>query len=364
MLRSKWLASFRQRQECPNSSAEDVPAIDTQSIRAGGDPIRTFMEIGDSGATHRCPQADLVVAHFEKAERSRLPLVREHSQPVALVYDHVFRGESWESGPSNGAFTADQLCSRLRAPRPRYSRAGATARGKSTPQVGTPPQLEQRMQPKGYTEGPEPNTERRIVFITDLDKRTASAVASAAPANQVTPLQNALYRHCAAGQNYIGMAIPPLFLPIFELAFHLPLQSWQLTRGSDIPRGSRDVAFLDLQNGERAHVCTAKFSCVVTGIDEWRWIAYCFIDTLYDPTDDRESVEDYVHDGEGMSPFRMAMDPCTHGRHPLEPPVRDPRKWFLMVLEARLLSSNKEWLHLIHKIEESIESFEEVSQVP
>src|SRR6266513_3126110 len=102
---------------------------------------------------------------------------------------------------------------------------------------------------------------------------------------------------------------------MFELAFHLPFYAWRRTPS----KRARDVSFLAWDIGQRTYFLhRAKFSCVVAGTDEWRWVASCFVDTAFDAdSDERETVRGHYEDSQGEG--SLPINSYAFGRTPLEP---------------------------------------------
>lgn len=101
-------------------------------------------------------------------------------------------------------------------------------------------------------------------------------------------------------------------------------------------------------------------SCLVSGTDEWRWVAYGFIDNYFDSEDDgKETVQQYHYDSIGKNGMRA--DPLTFGTCDSEKPIWNPRLYFLVVLKTRLHQIKNEWHQVVSKVEESIWEYINVS---
>ena len=124
-------------------------------------------------------------------------------------------------------------------------------------------------------------------------------------------------------------------------------------------RLSDDVSFLTWQYGEPcSFIYEAQTSCVVSGSDVWRWVAYCFVESYFDVDNEaRETVMAYHEDSQNGGFY---MDPCTFGRFPLDDNIKDPRDWFLLVFCCRLHQIQGEWREVVWKVVQSVRDYEKV----
>jgi hypothetical protein len=157
---------------------------------------------------------------------------------------------------------------------------------------------------------------------------------------------------------------------MFQLAFHLPYYVW---RSSQKPcedhrrdanasplRQSRDVSFLNWKSsGSSGFLYEAQISCVVAGSDEWRWVAYCFVDTYFDAAEDaKETVQSYHEDS--LVEEGMRADPFTYGITSADNPIQKPKEYFLMVFRIRIAQVKREWQKLVAKVQQSIREYVQV----
>ena len=183
--------------------------------------------------------------------------------------------------------------------------------------------------------------------------------------SQTPGLRSAIHEHLAF-ENFIGVTFPPKGIAMFQLAFHLPYyvlrkslkahKDHRLHANGRPLRQSQDVSFLDWSSGSSSFLYEAQVSCLVSGTDDSRWVAYAFVDNYFEVDGDgRETVSSYHEDSLGEGCLRV--DPLTFGTCPVDMPVWNPRKYFLMVLRVRLNHINREWQHLVTKIKESIREY-------
>jgi len=132
------------------------------------------------------------------------------------------------------------------------------------------------------------------------------------------------------------------------------------TYGSGEPlRHTEDVSFLNWPSGrpdslEFLH--EGQISTVIAGPNNLCWEAYLIVDTYFDG-EVRETVFDY----EQEASMGERMDPLTRGKLNTEPPIWDPRRYFLSVFHYRLLHIVSEWQHIIERVEESFRFYDQVS---
>jgi hypothetical protein len=155
---------------------------------------------------------------------------------------------------------------------------------------------------------------------------------------------------------------------MFQLAFHLPYYVWRSSQkpcedhrqyaNGDPLRHSRDVSFLNWKTcGSSGVLYEAQISIVVAGSDEWRWIAYCFVDTYFDADKEvRETVLSY-HD-DSQADLGMSVDPFTRGQTDLNKPISNPREYFLMVVRFRINQAKCELQQVVEKMYQGFREYE------
>lgn len=154
---------------------------------------------------------------------------------------------------------------------------------------------------------------------------------------------------------------------MFQLAFHLPYYVWRkspkahedhrLHANGRPLRQCRDISFLDwTSSGSPSFLYEAQVSCLVSGIDESRWVAYAFVDNYFeDEGEGKETVSAYHEDS--LDEGGNRMDPLTYGTCEVDKPDWNPRKYFLVVFRVRLNQVNREWQQLVAKIKESVHEY-------
>ena len=168
---------------------------------------------------------------------------------------------------------------------------------------------------------------------------------------------------------FFGLDIAPDCLLTFRLAFHLPYHALRLSKKAQHdPRSNSDgsplrqvcnVSFLDLKDsGISTFLYEAQISCVVAGPDEWRWIAYCFVDTYFEVEKRREAMSLYYKNGRPR--LGVKVDPFTCGETLADGKFQNPREYFLTVLRYRLEQVKNEWIHVVEKLEKNKREYEQI----
>jgi hypothetical protein len=98
-------------------------------------------------------------------------------------------------------------------------------------------------------------------------------------------------------------------------------------------------------------ICDAHISLAICGSDHRRWVCYAFADTNFKiGSDDDEQDADEANE-----------DPIASDRDGYEvfadPPIWDPREYFLRNLDFRMRQVLEEWTYVVHIVEESAERY-------
>lgn len=95
----------------------------------------------------------------------------------------------------------------------------------------------------------------------------------------------------------------------------------------------------------------ANISVAVCGIDNWRWVAYAFVDR----DDDDSAIIDINEDCGGFLQDPIG-DSDSH-RMDASNPIWDPREYFLKIFELRAEHILKEWHWLVRNVEQSLKKY-------
>ncbi|KAK5547608.1 hypothetical protein LTR23_002361 [Exophiala sp. CCFEE 6169] len=261
-------------------------------------------------------------------------------------------GDGW-SKPGTEWLTAHQLYQALRKPRFRRhespSSSNTCAIDKAMPNIINPVNDNQ---PAEHKMDDAADIERRQIFIYDLDAWNIRALTTTASESQAQALRDAIYKYLTF-QSSIAATAPPGW-PIFQLSLHLPYYVWRsspephedsrLDRSGQPMRHVRDVSLLN-SAGETSFLYEAQISCVVSGIDEWRWVGYCFVDSYFDG---ENTTQD---DGDMTYEYHADPDPRN---------IDTARKFFMKVLRIRVKQITVEWEGVVRNVEKSFRKFARV----
>ncbi|UZP38565.1 hypothetical protein NXS19_006381 [Fusarium pseudograminearum] len=183
----------------------------------------------------------------------------------------------------------------------------------------------------------EPSIHRRLIFITDLNSHSLSALMATVPRSHVDALIAFFHSH-RTFHPHLGIFIWSSGYPTTTHSFSLPYYSWRFTRKSKLgPRHGKyrnrlrkmlDMSFLQgktiPQGQETDYLCESQVSVLITAINSKIWTGYCFVDTYHEPIEKRKTVENYCKNG--LDPDQPQMDPCVD--HESENPILDPGSIF------------------------------------
>ncbi|KAL3426855.1 hypothetical protein PVAG01_00364 [Phlyctema vagabunda] len=212
----------------------------------------------------------------------------------------------------------------------------------------------------------DPDAERRIIYITDIDPYCVLGLAATTPKPQVPILRSFIYKYLGC-RSLIGVEIPARGFQTFALEFHLPFYAWRRTtsiaedsrkaaNGKPLRR-SEEVIYLraatqnlDLEDPFDV-IYESQISILVSGLDNSFWTAHCFVDTYFrDPDGDIESVEYHCNED-------LKFDPSCCGKYDANIPVWSPREYFLRALNCRMEQIKEEWNNAVHQLIQQIEPY-------
>ncbi|KAF4628639.1 hypothetical protein G7Y89_g9512 [Cudoniella acicularis] len=284
----------------------------------GRSVVRRFMKgvIGDEDTLQYHDQVEEVSGFCEHARvDSETGTVSQNAKHIALLDDR----SAGNCRPHLGPLTAQQLRNELSKKRFKVE---------SDQDFAT-----------GTYKDEEIDAERRLIFIPDLDPLTIEAIITTAPITQAPALRDLFYKHLT-GKASIGVTIPSQGFSVFTLEFHIPPTTISTSRDE--------------------HICLyeAQTSVVVTGIDQWVWAAYGFVDNYFGSN---ETV-DYYHLLRGK--IGGHPDPLAAGRLNADEPIWTPREYFLQVCQIRSKRVLKEWNYIMSMIKSEIEWPRDNHEIP
>ncbi|KAJ9607223.1 hypothetical protein H2200_008295 [Cladophialophora chaetospira] len=205
-------------------------------------------------------------------------------------------------------------------------------------------------------------------YIANLNPTTIMTLIKTVSRTELFALRNAICKHLTAEAS-IGVHIPSRGFLAFNLAFHLPffvcrthtlkVEDHRRDAGGVPLRNSQDISFLNRwhQQESPTFLYEAHITCVISGIDDWTWVAYCFADTYFDGEDGQIEFEPQCFDHFEID--GPSFDPLTLGNLDANAPIWNPREYFLLVFSHRLLEVKKEWHDIVARLEQSMRRFEQ-----
>lgn len=270
--------------------------------------------------------------------------------PVALVHERTLDGGMVSRMDNQGPLTARQLCQALKERHIRSSEGQPSSEAEEVWEA-----------------------QRRHIYVTDPDPWSICAIVRTALHYQRAAIRSVLYRHLQFDPR-INVSIPPEG-ERFELSFHLPcmpmrdsgapnIDARRIRNGATL-RKYQDVSFLNLKDSHSpTYRYEAQISFVMTGQDDSTWDTYYFDDTYFDPIrDEKRWVEFYDESGVGADGTRLTtVDPATRGRSEPNPPILDPRQYFLLVLRYSLEHVKAEWEWNVDRVHDNVRDYPQTEQ--
>ncbi|KAI3336848.1 hypothetical protein HD806DRAFT_528433 [Xylariaceae sp. AK1471] len=287
-------------------------------------------------------------------------------RPIALLDDRKadlvdMIKETGICRSQKGPLNPKQLHAELK--KPRYSTTDtAMLKSGTSPNIGVP--------------SAEPDAERRLIYITDLNRYTTLVLLDTVSRQQAYFLRDFICNHLVFAPS-IGVTIPFTSFKSFAFAFHLPYYACRkrkmcftdnrcMADGRPLRR-TQHLGFLDVTPlGGRAsqsedYIYEAQISCLVAGLDDSSYIGYAFIDTYHDGPQNDESVVEY-HE-RSNTPGHYAMDPLSGGMLQADRPLWSPRIYFLRLLELRIEQVKEEWINVVFMIQKKTRAYTQDYQV-
>ena len=294
-----------------------------------------------------CAHQIKLVADFCRYSKRR----ERDKRHVALIYEwenkpgRLIRQREAYSKPLTHEDLHTKLCRRRYAEPPSISAAKTDG-----PQVSNPEEI---------------SADRRVIYINNLNASTISILANTTSRLETPAIQRTIFRHLAA-QTSLDVYIARGF-KTFSLELHISYfclrKDGNLTQCDQRQRWDRagplrrSLACPARPNGNApgSHpsfsIYETQLSIAVTGVDHWRWTAWGFVDTWFEPGD---AVS--VYDEGEVSGSRP--DPLSNGQLDVEPPECLPRKYFLRLLEIQIGLIAKEWEYILCIVGQEVRAIE------
>ncbi|KAF2280931.1 uncharacterized protein EI97DRAFT_14260 [Westerdykella ornata] len=269
--------------------------------------------------------------------------ISEGQPATAWLDDTCFRPQDSQTlGP-----TSDRLCRRY-------------------PGFLTPLMLRHYLKQERFDHKSEPDADRRLIAIADLNPLYMLVLAETAPGHQVDALADALWKHFALQTSLRCQTVLKGYA-VYKLELHIPyypLRKYDMnTTPASPPMGKqhrkwRDLTFLI--NGsfkpqkELTGIHDAHISIVICGTDEKRWIAYSFVDSYFDDGDEMGSDE-FSH----VVAMADQIAGCGNYGMPINAnnPIWDPLLYFSKVACIRMRQVEETWADLVRRVENGVRDF-------
>ncbi|KAH8692863.1 hypothetical protein BGW36DRAFT_385370 [Talaromyces proteolyticus] len=342
-LLSLWKPEFGYRRKICDEF-ENTPYIETfeKNGYSLSDPVVYFMGIDDDDPCfyqtqemqHYCPRKLL---HLLKDDSVELP-----DKIMAWVDDRNSSESKWLS--------------------------------RSCLQITSPRELYQHLKRNRFGVVGEPDSERRLVYIENIDSLSIAALVLTAPGFQARVLSRFLWKHLSC-QTTISINVPPDGLT-FQMEFHLPFFAWKRSqvlkedcrrrRNGKVLRRSKKLNFFLPSNMAPAasetsndYLYEIQLSCLVTGRDDFRWTAYLFTDTFFKDLAQEDDIDEEEERG-----AEFCTDPLTAGKHGANEPFWKPREYFIRVLHSWMEPLVAEWVTIAYYAEQRVAEYQEISDLP
>lgn len=208
-----------------------------------------------------------------------------------------------------------------------------------------------------------PDATRRLIYVTDLSPACIYALIGTASGLQANALREAISKHLTF-QSSIGVKIASSGIRTFHLDLHLPFFKLDRSTPPIMSPGEAnakprrrwtDLSFMKLEtcklqeedqdSNEVWGIQEAHISCVVAGTDNWRWVAYGFVDTEIDGILAESGLEELNMD-------QIAAEKLDRSR-----PILCPREYWIKIFEIRIGCVRKHWFYLIRELERVIDLY-------
>ena len=251
-----------------------------------------------------------------------------------------------------------------------------TKRSRKYPEQLTPESLQRCLEIERFDVESIPNADYRQIRIHNLDADSLLVLAHTSAWHQADTLRDAFAKHISCATSFrVHERVDGFVAPRFEL--HLPYVTLrEVSSASDQWKG-RDMdqegeSWLDLplpefgpnptNRPDRFLIKKAHVSTVFCVWDYSKWVAYTFskggpkdvADHEPDESDAEES--DTEDEGPEFKEDIFAPHNVDHGLY-AEDPIRDPRDYFLRVVEVWIIYILREYTYLVRVLETCVRSW-------
>jgi hypothetical protein len=129
-------------------------------------------------------------------------------------------------------------------------------------------------------------------------------------------------------------------IPYYVLRRGMPSQDGRMLQGKRLRR-SEILPLAENEHSDQHSYHEAQSSFLVTGVDDFFWTSYCFVDTYYG-SERMKSTYLSALDGVGIDPASCRT---------LVFPYWNPREYLLAVFATRMRQATMEWRNLIRNFD-------------
>ncbi|KAF2489385.1 hypothetical protein BU16DRAFT_180672 [Lophium mytilinum] len=213
-----------------------------------------------------------------------------------------------------------------------------------------------------------PDADRRLIYIPNLDPHYTLALAETAPFHQVRALRDAIWNHLALETSLRVKMAGFKGYPVFQMEMHIPFFAFREYPPSttdksegegcnrNLKRQWTDLSFLSVPASKSKPkpepnygIYKSRFSLVICGSENRRWIGYAFVDQHIDDEDLEE---------EDCSYEEFQEDPILSDGSDANLPIWDPREYFLMTLEIHVRKILGEWENAVYTVKGKINEYQ------
>ena len=176
---------------------------------------------------------------------------------------------------------------------------------------------------------------RRRIFIANIDSDHICSIMAAAPPYQVKALRSMIYKYLssvswvAAPERGSGNPQYSLHIPYRALRKSYTLMMDRRLKVNGRPfRGYQDISFLDANSPYRSFLYEAQCSFVLVGFDKSTWVSYYFEDSYFDTKPGSDFIAGYggSETGHHVSLRRLDVDRLTAGLDITTEEALDPKQ--------------------------------------
>jgi len=251
-----------------------------------------------------------------------------------------------------------------------------TKQGRDYPELLSPEDLQRHLEVERFGKEGLPNADYRQIRIHNLNPESLLALARTAACHQVDTLRDAFAKHISCATSFrVHERVEGFVVPRLEL--HLPYLTLREVSSTSCQWKSRDSSeegegWLDLplpesgpdaeQRSNRFLIKKAHVSIVFCVWDYSKWVAYAFSKggPMHTPGQETDASDEEDSDSEddALEPKEDIFAPrdVDHGLYG-DDPIRDPREYFLRVVDVWIIFILREYMYLVRVLEACVRAW-------